>query len=325
MKEDKALNELAEKGYCFESDLPKEIYDKTLPMFTKEDFVDETDEIKMINPFLYNFKNNKSIIYSIEEFGIVYKKRKIYFGSFIRNEQIKKQEKIRIIRKYFRLRKNEFKKKHRSVKKQINKTNSKEINTKISLKVKIYLVIMLIFNIAIQSLLTGKISNENSILVKLLENFNKIINITAITIAINISFLSIVFGLLYIKSFRISVKNYNKNYKNNLNTSNKIIDCIYKTFKKEYRTTKRYYINNVKKQLHFYTTLGLNGLWNMEYTYDDILNSKALIENENININKLCKMNKIIINIIIYLITLSNAFLFGILMYVLIKSISNSI
>ena len=59
---------MEDKEYYFDSDLPKEIYDKKLPMFSKEDFVPETDELKMTNPFLYNFKDNKNIIYSIEFF-----------------------------------------------------------------------------------------------------------------------------------------------------------------------------------------------------------------------------------------------------------------
>ena len=61
---------MEEKEYYFESDLPREIYDKELPMFTKDDFVQVTDELKMTNPFLYNFKEYKNIVYSIEEFGL---------------------------------------------------------------------------------------------------------------------------------------------------------------------------------------------------------------------------------------------------------------
>ena len=68
-------------------------------MFSKEDFVPETDELKMTNPFLYNFKDNKNIIYSIEEFGLLYKKRKIYVGSVVRNEELSKFRKRKILKK----------------------------------------------------------------------------------------------------------------------------------------------------------------------------------------------------------------------------------
>ncbi len=318
---------MEEKEYCFESDLPKEIYDKKLPMFQKDDFVPETNGIKMSNPFLYNFKKDKSVVYSFEEFGLRYKKRNLYIGSFIRNDEISKNTKLRILRKYFRKCNRQARSKHSSVRKQIIKSSSKDIQDNIKITTRILIFVLLVLNLLILGFMSGKASDlfEIEYTSQLTNEINKLLSKEFVIIGLNLSTISIIFMILYMKLITVTIGNYNEDYKNHLTNSINQINYIFKIHKKEYSETRKHYINSIKKELNYYTTKNLEELWNLEYTYEDILDSQTIIEGRNVNVNRLCKINKVIQIGVISIITLANAFTLGIFIFVLLKSIFNKI
>lgn len=318
---------MEDKEYYFDSDLPKEIYDKKLPMFSKEDFVPETDELKMTNPFLYNFKDNKNIIYSIEEFGLLYKKRKIYVGSVVRNEELSKFRKRKILKKYFNDCKKEFILKYRQTKKQVLKSNSKEVKNEISLINRILLYILLIINCTIIGLMSGKVNDALGIEYsnEFLTNLKVIISNDVLVTIINISLYLLVFTILYIKLYFKIINNYNFDYKVYLTYSIKTLDDILELFKKEYEKAKKHYVRKINSSIIYCPTISLDGLWNLEISFNDIISSKLNIETKNINTMKLSKVNKIILKCMNILIILSNAFTVGLFIFVLLKSIVNKI
>lgn len=318
---------MEEKEYYFESDLPKEIYDKKLPMFGKDDFVPDTDMIKMTNPFLYNFKEYKNIVYSIEEFGLVYKKRNIFIGSIVRNEDLSKNTKKRVLRKHFKKCKKEFVSKYKITKKQVIKTNSKEIKNDVNILIKLIIFIVLIVNSFIIGLMNGKINDLIGVeySMEFINNLESIVSNSTISIVVNFSLYILIFTLLYMNFYSKIINNYNHEYKDNLNNSIKTVDDILSIFKKEYSKTKKYYLTNMDSNIIYCPTIYLDGLWNLDITFNDILFSKFIIEDKNINVVRLSKFNKIILKCMYILIILSNAFTVGLFIFVLLKSIVNKI
>lgn len=318
---------MEEKEYYFESDLPREIYDKKLPMFTKDDFVQVTDELKMTNPFLYNFKEYKNIVYSIEEFGLTYKGRKIYIGSIVRSEEIPNIRKKRILSKYLRKCKKEFVSHYRSTKKRIIKTNSKEVNNRIGLSNKLVLFVLLFINCIILGLMNGKVNGLFGIEYsnEFVSNIKNILDNNVIIVILNLSLYLIIFALLYVNLYSKIVRNYNQDYKNHLEKSLKTINDIYEIFKKEYSKVKKHYIKNINSSVIYCPTIYLDDLWNLSITFNDVIHSKEFIENKNVNVNRLNSINKIILKIMYVLIILSNAFTVGLFIFVLLKSIVNKI
>lgn len=318
---------MEEKEYYFESDLPREIYDKKLPMFTKDDFVQVTDELKMTNPFLYNFKEYKNIVYSIEEFGLTYKGRKIYIGSIVRSEEIPNIRKKGILSKYLRKCKKEFVSHYRSTKKRIIKTNSKEVNNRIGLSNKLVLFVLLFINCIILGLMNGKVNGLFGIEYsnEFVSNIKNILDNNVIIVILNLSLYLIIFALLYVNLYSKIVRNYNQDYKNHLEKSLKTINDIYEIFKKEYSKVKKHYIKNINSSVIYCPTIYLDDLWNLSITFNDVIHSKEFIENKNVNVNRLNSINKIILKIMYVLIILSNAFTVGLFIFVLLKSIVNKI
>lgn len=316
-----------EKEYYFESDLPREIYDEKLPMFTKDDFVQETDELKMSNPFLYNFKECKNVVYSIEEFGLVYKKRKIFIGSIVRNEEIPNYRKKKILSKYLRKCKKEFVSRYRLTKKRIIKTNSKELNNKIGLSNKIVLFVLLLINCIILGLMNGKINEILGIEYsnEFVLNIENVLKNDIITMILNLSLYLIIFAILHVNLYSKIINNYNYDYKNHIDNSLKTLNNIYDIFKKEYSKVKKHYIMKINSSVIYCPTIYLDNLWNLNVTFNDVIHSKEFIENKNINVNRFNRINKYILKSMFVLIILSNAFTVGLFIFVLLKSIINKI
>lgn len=281
------------KDIIFEEDLNKH---NKYPMFDECDYVQENNTKVMNNPFLEFCDDNNRSLYTIEDYGLTYKKKKIYIGSFIRNEYIKTKEKIKVFKKYLKKQKKDFNKNVKSIQKDKAVTNDIFENIDISKRKtsNIFIwMLCLVMNTIIIILVKSAFNNKfiNSVSITLINKFNnqtwfKIIDIVSI-ISITVLFLEYIIYKIINGKIMYLKKNYNKDFMKNLNN-------IKKCFKNEYKKIIRFYSKKILRKEKYYEALSLDTIWSNERTLKQFDNKKNEAETKTIDYKKFIKYDNVI-------------------------------
>lgn len=248
------------------------LYEETLSetenqLFSREDYVDkEVYPTLFTNPFLYNNENAmNTMVDSIEDFAVQYKKENVYFGSVIRNSKIPKRKRIKALKKYFKKWYSDFNYTYL----EAAGGSSKAIETLKATPVKMtgfkYKLIMFLFIIFYSVIVFGIVNSKYSIVNEepimnicniLLNMFNdNVFFKILIIIPIVIIFLLLIFGIVY----RIKTREFIKTKKESKKISNRSVKELKKSFKKNYPKTYGYYLKQVKKSNDFiYEAVSIN-------------------------------------------------------------------
>lgn len=307
------------KNIIFDDELKdKEI--RKLPMFDKNDYVCENELEPMNNPFMDFGNSDNRHLYTIEDYGLVYKKKRIYVGSIIRNHVLSTNKKIKIFVSYLKKQKKDFGKQIKGIQKRSNNT-TEYLNdlkfTKFNFKRFIIVLLLIILNTFILSIL--KINNfKNEWILRIsrsfLERFNSILWFKLVII---FSVVSLIMYLLCVV-INIIVINKHKRYTDNYQEQfNKNIKNVKKCFYREYKNIKSYYLKKIKQKEIYFEALSLDRIWNNDISLGDFDNSKTDFENDVIKLKKFIKIIKIIkvllliIAIITNMILLINVIIYG--------------
>ncbi len=312
-------NKSTEKIIFYE-DISKKQIDKKLPMFNKEDFVPETQKDAMKNPFL-NFGEDVHNYNTIEEFGLCYKKRNIYVGSIIRNQELSKRLKIKILKKYLRKQKKDYKEQIKNLKLKHSSTNNQirlvEIK-KTKFKYILLMFILIILNMLLVTIFTGKFWNlelnkliSNKLINKISNNLNELLsNKLWLQILLILSFASIIIILVYYMIYKIIIKRYTRKKKRYQDGFDIKIKQTNKCFVSEYQKVKRFYLKRIKEEKIYYEALELVRLWNLDTSLNDFNDEKESLEKTTNKISTYLKIDKIIRILLILICLITNIFLF---------------
>lgn len=308
------------ENVIFYEDIKREQIDQKLPMFDKDDFVPEDKQDAMNNPFL-NFGKNIQNYNTIEEFGLQYKKRNIYVGSIIRNRELSKRLKTKILKKYLKKQKKDFKKQINTLKDNYPSTKNliKLVEIK-STKFKYILLmfILIILNILLLVLFRGKLGNYklenmtsskwiNKLSISLIELLSEKIWIKVLFIS---SFASIMIIIVYFIIYKLIVKKYTNEKKKYQNRFDIQIKRTNKCFVSEYRKVKRFYLKKINEGTLYYEALGLAKLWDLDTSLNDFNEEKNRLENRTNKISTYLKIDKIVKLLLILICVITNIFLF---------------
>ena len=248
------------------------LYDETLnenqnQIFSREDFVDkEVHPTLFTNPFLYNNENTmNTMVDSIEDFAVKYKKDDVYFGSVIRNERIPKRKRIKAVKKYFKKWYSDFNYTYL----EAAGGSSKAIETLKAIPMRMtgykYKLLMFIFLIIYSVIVVGLLNKKYSLFTNekivnicniLLDMFNgniffKICTIIPITIILILFVVNII--------YKFKTREFKKMKKESRKISSKSVKELKKSFKKNYPKTYKYYLKQVKKSKDFiYEAVSIN-------------------------------------------------------------------
>lgn len=240
------------------------LYDESLnesqnQIFSKEDYVDkEVYPTLFTNPFLYNNQNTmNTMVDSIEDFAVTYKKENVYLGSVIRNDKIPKKQRIRSLKKYFKNWYNDFNNTYL----ETAGGSSKAIETLKATSVRMtgfkYKLTFVLFFIFYSVIVIGLVNKKFSLLTN-----EKIVNICNILLDMfndNIFFkicifipIVIILSLLIVwVIYKIKTREFVKMKRESRKISSRSIKELKKSFKKNYPRTYKYYLKQVKKSKDF--------------------------------------------------------------------------
>ena len=307
------------KNIIFDEEL-KDKETRKLPMFDKNDYVSDNELEPMNNPFMDFGNSDNRHLYTIEDYGLVYKKKRIYVGSIIRNHVLSTNKKIKIFESYLKKQKKDFGKQIKSIQKRSNNT-TEYLNdlklTKFNFKRFIIVLLLIILNTFILSIL--KINNfKNEWILRIsrifLERFNSILWFKLVIIFSVVSLvmylLCVVINITVIDKYKRYTDNYQEQF--NMNIKN-----VKKSFYREYKNIKNYYLKKIKQKEIYCEALSLDRIWNNDISLRDFDNSKTDFENDVIKLKKIIKIIRIIkvlllaIAIITNMILLINVIIYG--------------
>lgn len=289
--------------FIFEEDLLKQASNKN-EIFTQMDLVsDECKEI-MENPFLFNYESKEFVPSSIEDFGLVYKKKKVYLRSIIRNPSLKKSQKVRIFKKYIRKQRKEFylKKDKLEEKKHTNEERISDVTFAYDKKAR---KLIIFFGVLVNFILVamfnlGRLNFINSKwLVDVTTTLNNKLNSDVYTKTICWGSFCLVLGLLiYLICFRISCIKYKRLCKKYLKVTQKTFKVFEKKFRKLYFKVTNYYLKMIKsssksQQMDF-KPLSFDEVWNQKNTLSNISLTQEKIKTKTEKVINYQKKHKII-------------------------------
>lgn len=307
------------KNIIFEDELKNNKTSK-LPMFDENDYVCENELEPMNNPFMDFGNSDNRNLYTIEDYGLVYKKKKIYVGSVIRNHILSTNKKIKIFVSYLKKQKKDFVKQIKGIEKRSNNTTEclNDLKfTKFNVKQFIIVLILIILNTFMLSIL--KINNfKNEWILRISRNIlEKSNSLLWFKLVIIFSVVSIVLYLLCSLIYLFVINKYKNEANNYQEQFNKNIKIVKKCFYKEYKNIKSYYINKIKQKEIYYEAFSLDRIWNNDISMRDFDDSKTDFENDIIKLKKFIKIIKIMkilllsIAIITNVILLINVIIYG--------------
>lgn len=294
-------------------------------LFDELDYIDEKNTEALKNPFLnFGVENN---IHTIEEYGLEYKKQKVYLSSIIRNTKLKRRKKIKIFKNYMKAQKNEFHKKITNIRirhELQNDTFKKFYIEKTSIWKKLLALLIVFVGVLCILVYSGLLKEfiNNAWINRLvdvliqLRNDKSYINVIFMCTCIFLG-LYIFNGILYyIRSFShlVAQKSYFKTFET------KIVE-IQKIFKKEYRKLKKYYIKKMRRNVTYYEALGPEKLWGFDVSANDFEQKKNNLEISLNKTNKFISVSKVLNKIFKILSIITILFLLIVLIIETIKNI----
>ncbi len=300
------------KNIIFEDELKNNKSSK-LPMFDENDYVCENELEPMDNPFMDFGNSDNRNLYTIEDYGLVYKSKKIYVGSIIRNHVLSTNKKIKIFVSYLKKQKKDFVRQIKGIEKRSNNA-TEYLNglkySKFNIKEFIIALILIIFNAFMLSIL--KINNlKNEWILRIsrsiLEKSNSLMWFKVVII---FSVVSIALYLLCSLVYLFVINKHKKEANSYQEQFNKNIKIVKKCFYKEYKNIKSYYINKIKRKEIYYEALSLDRIWNNNISFRDFDDSKSNFENDIIKLKKFIRIFKIIKILLLSIAIITNMILF---------------
>ena len=262
-----------------------------------EDEIIDYSNVINENPMLYSYKEEKKA-QSIEEFRCRYKRKDMALGYIIRSEGISIDKKYKVLKKYFRNIKKEYKKEYKRIINELPVIDTNIDNKMKKRRLSIYIILLELISSLVVIFFGKKI--------EILSSFVNNIYFKILFIVFNILlFLSIILRLI------LSVDNREKRKKAMINEYEQKIKNHQKIVNKEYKKVRKYYLRNILKDKTFEPT-GFYKSWeldNLETIVNNLeSNSKEVIRNITKKRKKLT-----MISILTILVSLSLEILFIVL------------
>ncbi len=250
------------------------LYEKALDensdqIFSKADFVDrEVHPTLFTNPFLYNNENvMNTMVDSIEDFAVTYKKQDVYFGSVIRNDKIPKRKKIKAVKKYFKFWYTDFNATYLEAAGGSSKAIATLKATPVRMtgfKYNFGYFLFLILYLVLVSLMINKqynfINQEFALNISniLWDMFNgNIIFKVAVILPISITFILFITWIIY----RIKTREFVKTKRQSKKLSKKSVKELKKSFDKNYPKTYKFYMKQIRRSKDFvYEGISINNV-----------------------------------------------------------------
>lgn len=301
------------KEFIFEDNLLKKDKKK---IFEENDYVNSNDKIAMSNPFITQRNDG---YYTIEQYGLKYKKNNVYLGSIIRNPKIKKKRKLKILNSYLKKQKKSFLKQTKRISRDNNDLSSnldKFQIDKLSTKAKLIIILMIIINAFCLYLLNTK-SKQNWIYKVSQSIINKYNNVLWFKIITIISLTSIILIFILILLKQIFIKKYLNNKRKYKHLYHHKMRIIRKNFLKEYKRIFKYYYRNIENDEKYYEAIGLDRIWDSDLSIDDFKIEQTSFETYfsryklSLKIIKVIFFLMLLIGLITCLVLLLNVILYG--------------
>jgi hypothetical protein len=291
----------------------------------EEGISNEMYKLLHTNPFLYVAKRAEFKISSIEEFYIPVKKETMPFGTLIRGQAFRKSKKRRIIKKAFKNWKLEFiTNKERILDFEDDKMQIANAFGTSNIKFKHFCFLLLTFFIV--SFLKFKpgtmwtsLANK-AWFMKISSGIDNAFKISWFSSLTYITLLLVICALIYRVLHNEIVnefKRMNKDRQTVYRSSNLIIE---KEFKKKFRITKKYYLSNIRKETYVFPPLSLDKTAPEKVDLQEIAEMTESFVKKTNEFKKQKNIMKLIRYITIYGAYLGGIFIFGYVVYLVIRN-----
>lgn len=286
-----------------------------------------SDEVKKIlhnNPFLYNLRNPEYRVTSIEDYYIDVKKDTKAFGAVIRGQGYRRWQKRRYTKKAFKKWRQDFlANKDRVLNAEEKETRKQELLVKIKFWYYLGLVFLFFFIALLMfkpGLMWTSLGNKawfNKVDFGIDEAFSHQWFYQFTQWILIVIICGLYFGTIY-RRINQEHKKINIDRFNLYEKSDRIIN---KEFKKKYKRTRKYYLQNIRKEKNIFGPLPIEETAIEKVDLKEIEAVTAAYVNKTINLRKYKKYFYLLKYLTIYGALISGIFIFGYVVYFIIKNI----